>query len=187
MRSVHTDGSVHAQRARTSPTGLAFGTGVGVASLSLFLIHPLSCATFAPSPLRGLHRYYGRSHSCAPRLFGTWSMNTAAVSTQFSLIHVHVLPDHSVSKHLGTPVTALSRYPSAQLAFLALRSGLRHSHAGSSMSPCRIQFVSYGLVVHLLLLSTTHRCVAVAFGYRPESVCLERTFTSLNVRAFRRA
>ena len=55
------------------------------------------------------------------------------------------------------------------------------------MSPGRIEFVSYGLVVHLLLLSTTHRCVAVAFGYRPESVYLERTFTSLNVRASRRA
>lgn len=58
-----------------------------------------------------------------------------------SLVHVHVLPDHSVSKHLGTPVVALSRYPSAQLTFLSLRSGLRHSHAGSSMSPCRIEFV----------------------------------------------
>jgi hypothetical protein len=47
--------------------------------------------------------------------------------------------------------------------------------------------LSYGLVVHLLLLSTTHCCVAVAFGYRPESVCLEKTFTSLNVRASKRA
>jgi hypothetical protein len=40
---------------------------------------------------------------------------------------------------------------------------------------------SYGLVVHLLLLSTTHHCVAVAFGYRPESVYLERTYTSLTI------
>ena len=40
---------------------------------------------------------------------------------------------------------------------------------------------SYGLVVHLLLLPTTHRCVAVAFGYRPESVYLERTLTSLTI------
>src|SRR5437588_10657861 len=56
----------------------------------------------------------------------------------------------------------------------------RRSHPAVSSSS------SYGLVVHLLLLSTTHRCVAVAFGYRPESVYLERTFTSLTTRAFRR-
>jgi len=139
------------------------------------------------TPVTELHRYYGRSDSCLLGSSGPPSMNSDSFHKQVSLIHASGLPDHSVSKHLGTPVTALSRYPSAQLAFLALRSGLRHSHAGSSMSPCRIEFVSYGLVVHLLLLSTTHRCVAVAFGYRPESVCLERTFTSLNVRAFRRA
>src|SRR5205814_3413312 len=52
--------------------------------------------------------------------------------------------------------------------------------------PAESSLLSYGLVVHLLLLSTTHRCVAVAFGYRPESVYLERTFTSLTTRAFRR-
>ena len=52
--------------------------------------------------------------------------------------------------------------------------------------PAESSFLSYRLVVHLLLLSTTHRCVAVAFGYRPESVYLERTFTSLTTRAFRR-
>src|SRR6185295_12412602 len=46
--------------------------------------------------------------------------------------------------------------------------------------------LSYGLVLHLLLLSTTHRCVAVAFGYGPESVCPKRTLTSLTTRAFRR-
>ena len=45
---------------------------------------------------------------------------------------------------------------------------------------------SYGLVIHLLLLSTTHCCAAVAFGYRPESVYLERTSTSLTAHAFRR-
>jgi hypothetical protein len=54
------------------------------------------------------------------------------------------------------------------------------------MHPAVSSSLSYGLVVHLLLLSTTHRCVAVAFGYRPESVYLERTLTSLTTRAFRR-
>ena len=54
------------------------------------------------------------------------------------------------------------------------------------MRPAVSSSFSYGLVVHLLLLSTTHRCVAVAFGFRPESVYLERTYTSLTLRAFRR-
>src|SRR2546425_8077841 len=54
------------------------------------------------------------------------------------------------------------------------------------MHPAVSSSLSYGLVVHLLLLSTTHCCVAVAFGYRPESVFLERTSTSLTTRAFRR-
>ena len=49
------------------------------------------------------------------------------------------------------------------------------------MHPAVSSSLSYGLVVHLLLLSTTHCCVAVAFGYRPESVYLERTFTSLTI------
>src|SRR5260370_17551391 len=54
------------------------------------------------------------------------------------------------------------------------------------LHPAESSLLSYGLVVHLLLLSTTHRCVAVAFGYRPESVYLKRTCTSLTTRAFRR-
>ena len=39
---------------------------------------------------------------------------------------------------------------------------------------------SYGPVVHLPLLPTPPRGDAVTFGYRPESVCLKRTCTSLN-------
>lgn len=66
------------------------------------------------------------------------------------------------------------------------RSGVHHWLAGSPTGLAEAGSLSYGLVVHLLLLSTTHRCVAVAFGYRPESVYLERTFTSLSMRAFRR-
>jgi hypothetical protein len=39
---------------------------------------------------------------------------------------------------------------------------------------------SYGLVSHLQLLPTPPHGDAVTFGYRPENVCLKRTFTSLN-------
>ena len=45
---------------------------------------------------------------------------------------------------------------------------------------------SYGLVAHLLLLSTSPHGDVVTVGFRPESVYLERTFTSLNVCARRR-
>ena len=45
----------------------------------------------------------------------------------------------------------------------------------------RIEFnlAAYGLVIHLLLLSTSPRGDAVTVDYGPESVCPERTCTSL--------
>src|SRR4030095_11712918 len=84
-----------------------------------------------------------------------------------------------------TAVVALTRYPSARLLSVsglgfAVHSQARRCHLAESSS------LSYGLVVHLQLLPTTHRCVAVAVGYRPESACLKRTFTSLTTCAFRR-
>src|SRR3989441_13320738 len=52
--------------------------------------------------------------------------------------------------------------------------------------PAESSSSSYGLVVHLLLLPTPPPGDAVAFSFRPESVCLKRTFTSLTTRALRR-
>ena len=52
--------------------------------------------------------------------------------------------------------------------------------------PAESSSLSYGLVVHLLLLPTPPLGDAVAFGYRPESICLKRTCTSLTSRALRR-
>ena len=46
------------------------------------------------------------------------------------------------------------------------------------MTSGRIEFVAYGLVIHRRLLPTSPRSDAVTVGYRPESVCLKRTFTS---------
>ncbi len=59
---------------------------------------------------------------------------------------------------------------------------------------CRLTFprqtesssCSYGLVVRLLLLPTPPRGDAVAFGYGPESVCPEGTFTPLTIAPFGR-
>ena len=39
--------------------------------------------------------------------------------------------------------------------------------------------LSYGWIVRLLLLSTPPLDDAVAVGFRPENVCLERTYTPL--------
>ena len=47
----------------------------------------------------------------------------------------------------------------------------------------RIEFVSYGLVVHFPLLSTPPRGDAVMFGFGPGFVGPERTCTSLIPRA----
>ena len=112
-------------------------------------------------------------------------MNTVSVHEQVSLIHTSRLPDHSVSTHLTPRCRRFSRYPSArQLPASGLDFALKWQ--ARRLRPAVSSSLSYGLVVHLLLLSTTHRCVAVAFGYRPESVYLERTFTSLTTRAFSR-
>ena len=46
--------------------------------------------------------------------------------------------------------------------------------------------LSYGLIVHLLLLPTPPLGDAVAVGYRPERAYLKRTSTSLTKCAFRR-
>jgi hypothetical protein len=46
-------------------------------------------------------------------------------------------------------------------------------------------FVSYGLLIHLLLLSTPPRGDAVTVSYRPECVYLKRTCTSLAKYAYR--
>src|SRR5437773_12229061 len=56
----------------------------------------------------------------------------------------------------------------------------RRTHPAESRSS------SYGLVHHLRLLPTPPRGGAVIVSFRPESVCLERTCTSLDVCAWRR-
>ena len=112
-------------------------------------------------------------------------MNSVSVCEQVSLIHATCLLNHSVSTHLTQLCRRFSTLPLSSTAF-PCGSRLRLWLAGSSSGPAVSSLSSYGLVIHLLLLSTTHCRVAVAFGYRPESVYLERTCTSLTTRAFRR-
>jgi hypothetical protein len=57
-------------------------------------------------------------------------------------------------------------------------SGLRHLQAGSPVDPAVSSSLSYGLLVHLPLLSTSPYGNAVTVSYRPEYAYLERTCTS---------
>ena len=108
-------------------------------------------------------------------------MNTVLSPAQVSLLHAYVLPDHSVSKHLThsrsrfitLPLSATG-LPFARVLDFAFRAQARQ------LRPAVSSLLSYGLVVHLLRLSTSSRDDAVAVSYRPESVCLERICTSLS-------
>src|SRR5713226_6454603 len=96
------------------------------------------------TPVTELRRYYGRSDSCAAGSSAplTASMNTVSSPAQVSLVHAHVLPDHSVSKHLTHPRGRFITLPLTATGFPnPLGSGLRLSHAGSSAAPGRIEFV----------------------------------------------
>src|SRR5229473_3370311 len=92
------------------------------------------------TPVTELHRYYGRSDSCSPRLFGTWSMNSGSFSEQVSLSHASGLPNHSVSKHQGSRSCRFHTLPLSARAF-RFRFRVRHWLAGSPTAPGRIEFV----------------------------------------------
>src|SRR5215210_7522931 len=108
-------------------------------------------------------------------------MNTFPSSRQVSLIHARNLLDHSAANHPALLSHRFITLPLGVTDFRSLseRSGLRPSLAGSPQTPSRIAFVilrtdrSPPVATHLALGD------AVTVGYRPESVCLKRTFTSL--------
>ena len=115
-----------------------------------------------------LHRYYGSSDSC--RTIVRCPAGLIASCTEPS--------DHSVSNHppslqlLGLFSTAGRTAGTAPrnvfhpLGRAALASvGLRHGTAGSPRQKAESSSSSYGLVVHLLMLSTSPRGDAVSFGY----------------------
>ena len=150
----------------------------------VFRRHGLAVSTFlrpvAPRPLR--------------RFFATMGALTPApvsVQTQVSLLHVTAPSDHSVPRH---------HMPTCRRLVTQSLSRLEHgcpsgtSAAGFPLfgrvwaSPIlrrlasthgRIGFLSYGLVVHLLLLPTPSRDDAVAVGFRPKCEHLAGTRTPL--------
>jgi hypothetical protein len=142
---------------------------------------PPSCAPFAPSPLRDFIATMDALTPVRPGSSGLSSMNSASFSEQVSLIYASDLADHSVSNHLMDRCHRFHTLPFSSTAF-RFRSRLRLRMAGSPIAPGRIEFV----ILRTSRSPPADRCVAVAFGYRPESVCLERTFTSPTTCAFRR-
>lgn len=110
-------------------------------------------------------------------------MNTVLIVAQVSLLNVMARYKHSVSNHLtAAPCRRFNTQPLSATGF----SGLHHGQASSPDGYGRIEFVSYGLLVHVQLLSTPPHGGAVTFHYGPECACPERTFTSLNHHAHRR-
>ena len=155
---------------------------VPVAHKSTFL------RTLRSTPVTEFQRYYGRSDSCAAGSSRQLPMSLVChVPTQVSLIHAQSLHDHSVSKHPTWHSHRFHTLPLSATAFRFRRSRLRHWLAGSPHTSGRIEFVI--LRTDRSPPAAPHpasRTDAVAVGYRPESVYLERTFTSLTLRAFRR-
>src|SRR6266508_3239897 len=92
------------------------------------------------TPVTELHRYYGRSDSCAAGSSALLSMNTVLSLAQVSLIHASSLSDHSVSNHLMDPCHRFRTLPLSPTAF-RFRFRLRHCYAGSPITPGRIEFV----------------------------------------------
>ena len=113
-------------------------------------------------------------------------MNSSSCYGQVSLIHVPDLPIPPSPTTGQALDIAFARYPSARRVphFPGLGFTLRQQ--ARRRRPAESSSLSYGWIVHLLLLPTPPHGDAVAFGYRPESVCLERTLTSLIMCAFRR-
>ena len=97
--------------------------------------------------------------------------------------------EHSIPNHLARPRRRFTTQPLSATGFYgSLFTIVRASPIPSRLAirPGRIGFVSCGLLIHLLLLSTPPHGGAVTFSFRPECAYLERTCTSLTMHAHRR-
>ena len=192
MRSVHTPRFRPAPALLPSLRFFGFSSPFGQSRRCSFLW----CALHASTSLRPF------TPPALPGFFATTDALTPADLTQpAGLPDSCPLPSsHSVPTHLMRPSVAFSRYPSADWASscsrrvptvsvplwysrsfhaVPVRSGLRHSLAGSPPHPAVSGSSSYGLAVHLPLLPTPPHGDAVTFGYRPESACRGGTPTPL--------
>ena len=96
MRSVHTEGSTHPQRAGMSPAclgevGPTTAAGRVVSSFVMFFALPLSCVPWLHARY-ALPRYYGRSDSCRAGSSGRCGHERRSVPRQVSLLTSLTLP-----------------------------------------------------------------------------------------------
>ena len=109
-------------------------------------------------------------------------MNSVLIVAQVSLLNVMARYKHSAPNYLTAPCRRFDTQPLSATD----HSGLRHGRAGSPVGLAESGSFSYGLLVHVQLLSTPPHGGAVTFHYGPECVCPVRTSTSLNHHAHRR-
>jgi hypothetical protein len=146
----------------------------------------ISLRPFAP---RTLLRFVATMNALTPvRRFLTSPRECKASvgSGQVSLCHVSGLLTIPSPVTHRSPRSLLHATP--QLRGLPTRVGLGFVIGLQTRRPARPNrvYLRYGLVVHLLLLPTSSLEDAVTFGYRPESVYLKRTYTSLAKHTYRR-
>jgi len=156
---------------------------------SFFLRFVRHVSTFLRSlrstPVTGFLRYYGRSDSCSPGS-SAYTRSRALLhelltcSEQVSPIIRVGLTDHSVSNHPTCPRRRFCTLPLSSTGLRFRGLGFASALAGSPSRLAESSSSSYGLVVHLLLLSTSPRGDAVTGRYGPESACPKGTSTPLS-------
>ena len=145
-----------------------------------------------PAPLRSTpvtapRRYFERSDSCAGGSSAPAEHEHRPDPAQVSLRPVPCRHDHSVSTHLTCPGVAFTRYPLAPVGSrIAAVEDFASSTQAHRSRPAVSSSSSYGLVTPRRLLPTSPHGDAVIVGYGPESVCPERTSTSLSWHHCRR-
>ena len=171
MRSVQTVGSVHAQRARTSPPCVGVtATAEGIGSSASVISHPSSCPSFAPHPLR---RFVTTTRALSSR--------RVSAHDGSSLLHVSARPSVPSPTIRCRPVTALHHLPSPdrlpalrrrlRRVLLPRGYGLRAVLAVSSQHRTETGSSAYGPDVPFLLLSTLpcDNAVTVPYGVQNRS------------------
>ena len=143
-------------------------------------------ALLCSRPITALPRSYERSDSCPPGSSALPSMNSGSCYEQVSLIHALDLPIPPSPTTSQSPNVAFARYPSARRVSRFCGSRFCLTPAGSPIQTRRIEFVILRMDRSPPAAPHPASGDAVAFGFRPESVCLERTFTSLIMCALRR-
>ena len=135
MRSVHSDASAHAHRARTSLSGLVGRRATGTGGRGIVRRQGRHASGFLrPFARRPLRRFIATMDALTSRSHS----QTAGIS----LLHAHDLPDHSVSNPPGPAAVGFTRYPSPPRPPAVRR--VQASPFGSRLAEVsgRIEFVS---------------------------------------------